>query len=69
MIETLLCELISRKSITGSEKSVLDFVSGFLEEQGFLVEKLEVAEGRYNIFCSIDAPKVCFNNAFGCCSC
>jgi acetylornithine deacetylase len=60
-IEDLLCELIKRKSVSENEKEVLDYVSNLLESEGFEVKKIAVSQQRYNIFCKVGTPTVCFS--------
>lgn len=43
-----LCEI---PSITGSERDCLIFIEKFLKEFGFYIEKINVDDARYNIFC------------------
>ncbi len=46
----LAYKLCSIPSISGDEAAVLAYVSTYLSEQGFHVERLAVSQGRYNIF-------------------
>src|SRR4051794_35120124 len=42
--------LIEIESITGNEKQVGDWLSSYLEEHGFTVEKQHISDSRFNVF-------------------
>lgn len=49
-------KLIDIPSITGDELAVGQFLSKYLEEQGFTVERQEVAPDRFNVIATTEAP-------------
>ena len=49
-------QLIDIPSVTGDELAVGEFLSKYLEELGYLVERQEVATERYNVIATTDAP-------------
>ena len=49
-------QLIDIPSVTGDELAVGEFLSNYLEELGYLVERQEVATERYNVIATTDAP-------------
>ncbi len=49
-------KLIDIPSVTGDELAVGQFLSSYLEEQGFIVERQEVAPDRFNVIATTDAP-------------
>src|ERR1044071_9217068 len=49
-------ELIDIPSVTGDELAAGQFVSNYLEELGYLVERQEVAPYRFNVIATTDAP-------------
>ena len=48
--------LIDIPSVTGEELAVGQFVSGYLEQLGYRVERQEVAPDRFNVIATTDAP-------------
>src|SRR3954452_19173719 len=49
-------KLIDIPSITGDELAVGQFLSSYLEQQGFSVERQEAAADRFNVIATTDAP-------------
>jgi len=49
-------QLIDIPSVTGDELAVGEFLSNYLEELGYRVERQEVATDRYNVIATTDAP-------------
>ena len=48
--------LIDIPSVTGDELAVGQFLSSYLEQQGFIVERQEVAPDRFNVIATTNAP-------------
>jgi acetylornithine deacetylase len=53
-------ELISRPSLSGQEKEVLDYLFEKFTEWGWNASKLPVSDGRYNIFVPFGRPDILF---------
>ena len=49
-------QLIDIPSVTGDELAVGQFVSNYLEQLGFRIERQEVAADRFNVIATTDAP-------------
>ena len=49
-------QLIDIPSVTGDELAVGKFVSNYLQELGYAVERQEVAPDRFNVIATTDAP-------------
>jgi acetylornithine deacetylase len=49
-------KLIDIPSVTGDELAVGQFLSSYLEQQGFIVERQEVAPDRFNVIATTEAP-------------
>jgi acetylornithine deacetylase len=49
-------KLIDIPSVTGDELAVGQFLSSYLEQQGFSVERQEVAPDRFNVIATTNAP-------------
>ncbi len=57
----ILKKLVEIPSPSGKEKRICDFVSNWLEERGYSVERQHLeGQERYNIFAKKGKPKVCF---------
>ncbi|PSH03651.1 MAG: peptidase dimerization protein [Acidobacteria bacterium] len=57
-------QLIDIESVTGKEGPVADFIATYLEELGYLVERMHVEGQRFNIFArpaNIDVPTLVFS--------
>lgn len=54
----LLKQLISIPSETGEENKVCNFVLSLLKEKGFVVKKIPVEKGRFNIIAKEGNPKI-----------
>ena len=55
-------KLIDIPSVTGDELAVGQFLSSYLEQQGFTVERQEVAPDRFNVIATTEAlPRVVFS--------
>src|SRR5215213_762851 len=49
-------KLIDIPSVTGEELAVGKFLSNYLEQLGFIVERQEVAPDRFNVIATTEAP-------------
>lgn len=49
-------QLIDIPSVTGDELAVGEFLSSYLEERGYRVERQKVAPDRFNVIATTDAP-------------
>jgi len=49
--------LVEIESISGNEKEVGDWLSGYLQDHGFKVEKQQVAENSFNVFAYVDGHR------------
>src|ERR1041385_8050737 len=49
-------QLIDIPSVTGDELAVGRFVSNYLQQLGFIVERQEVAPDRFNVIATTDSP-------------
>jgi acetylornithine deacetylase len=49
-------KLIDIPSVTGDELAVGQFLSSYLEQQGFIVERQEAAPDRFNVLATTEAP-------------
>jgi acetylornithine deacetylase len=54
-------ELIDIPSVTGDELAVGEFLSKYLEELGYRVERQEVAQDRFNVIATRGAPRLVFS--------
>jgi acetylornithine deacetylase len=58
-VSELLKELINTNSTTGNEGEVGNFIANLLEKEGFIVEKQQVEDNRFNIITTLsEKPKV-----------
>lgn len=61
-IENILVDLVNIKSVTEFELPALDYVNRFLESNDFKVQRIQISENRYNIYCQIGEPFVCYSS-------
>jgi acetylornithine deacetylase len=65
-IENLTRALVDIDSTTGLEHDVATWISRFLGARGYHVAEQPVADGRFNVFATIDAPAVVLSTHFDC---
>jgi acetylornithine deacetylase len=59
-------ELIDIDSTTGREQQAGAWLAAQLERLGYAVERQPVADGRFNVFATLDDPAVIFSTHFDC---
>jgi len=62
-------QLIDIESVTGKEGAAASFLAGYLEELGYLVERMPVQGERFNVFAkpaNVDQPALVFSTHIDC---
>ena len=59
-------ELIDIDSTTGREQQAGGWLAAQLERLGYTVERQPVADGRFNVFATLEDPVVVFSTHFDC---